>query len=163
MELKVWRFGFGRDSSLGEFWINAVRRAWSCEDEGRTRKVWGETRIPAGRYRVGLRTNVGTPENPTFHDRYLKRFPSFHRGMLEILEVPGFTSILIHIGNDDDDTAGCILVGMTPHMKVTRDGCEFGVYSSTTAYKDIYPEIAQAILDGEEVWITIEEFTTVGE
>ena len=163
MELRDRRFGFGRDSSLAEFWINGVRRAWVCEDEGRTRKVWGETRIPSGRYRLGLRTTRGTPENPSFHDRYGKRFPEFHIGMLEILDVPNFTAILIHIGNDDDDTGGCLLVGWTPHMKVTPDGCEFGVFSSTQAYRDIYPEIAQALLSGEEVWITIEEFTTVGD
>ena len=50
-------------------------------------------------------------------------------------------NILWHIGNDDDDTAGCLLVG-----KTSQDNF---IGSSTVAYKEIYPDIAGAIIRGE--------------
>ena len=37
-------------------------------------KVYGETRIPAGTYKLKLRTEGG------YHQKYSKRFPDIHRG-----------------------------------------------------------------------------------
>jgi hypothetical protein len=92
---------------------------------------------------VELRTEGG------FHDRYLKKFGSeFHKGMLWIKDIPEFEYVLIHIGNDDDDTAGCLLVGMSNNAdKKGRIG------GSVEAYKKIYPIIRDAILKGEDVYI----------
>jgi hypothetical protein len=71
--------------------------------------------------------------------------------MLHVQNVPGFTHILIHIGNDDDDTAGCLLVADLASLRSYNLPGE-----STTCYKRIYPPIAKAIESGEEVWITIQ-------
>jgi hypothetical protein len=77
-------------------------------------------------------------------------------GMLEILDVPNFTYVLIHCGNTDEDTAGCLLVGDTQNNNnVTEDGF---IGSSTNAYKRIYETIAKAVQWEEEVTITYRDF-----
>ncbi|MCW3808138.1 DUF5675 family protein [Plebeiibacterium marinum] len=145
MELTVLRYSAGRDSTLGLLFVDGKFRCYTLEDEYRSIKVYGETRIPAGRYHLKLRT-CGI-----HHARYQKKFPGFHKGMLHVTGVPNFTNILIHIGNDDDDTAGCLLVGESTISNVNLDG---RVNQSTNAYKMVYPEIALAIENKEEVWIT---------
>ena len=113
---------------------------FGLEDEQRTVKVFGETRIPAGEYEVKFRKEGG------HHARYAAKFP-FHLGMLHITDVPNFKWILIHIGNDDDDTAGCLLVGETADAKKGFVG------RSTDAYKAFYPQVANALAAGEHVTI----------
>ena len=143
MEIDVVRYNDQEDFTDGIFLINGEFQVHTLEDEGRNKKLFGETRVWCGRYPVELRTVGG------FHERYLKNFGSdFHKGMLWIKEVPNFEFVLIHIGNDDDDTAGCLLVGMS------NNADEKGfIGDSTAAYKKIYPLIRDAILSGEEVFI----------
>ena len=142
MKLEVLRFNSSDDFTTGLlFDVTDNVRSFLCytlEDEARTEKKWGETRIPAGTYKLTLRSEGG------FHTRYLAKFGAeFHKGMIYVNEVPNFQYILWHIGNDDDDTAGCLLVG-----KTSQDNF---IGNSTTAYKEIYPPIRDAILSGEEV------------
>ena len=110
------------------------------------KKVYGETRIPAGTYKLKLRTEGG------YNKKYSKRFPGIHRGMLHVTDVPGFEYILIHCGNTDEHTAGCLLVGDTQENNQINNNGFIG--KSANAYKRIYPKIAQAILDNNEVFIT---------
>ena len=71
--------------------------------------------------------------------------------MLHVLNVPGFEYILIHCGNTDEHTAGCLLVGDSQeNNQITEDGF---IGKSTQAYKRIYPMIAKAIRKKEEVTI----------
>ena len=51
-------------------------------------------------------------------------------------DVPNFQYVYIHIGNDDDDTAGCLLVGMGN----SADDVGF-INGSKQAYMKIYPII----------------------
>ncbi len=146
MKLKSQRINDNGESTFSMFYIDGAFACFILEDEHRTKKVWGETRIPAGKYDVELRTEG------RFHGRYTKRFPKMHKGMLHIIGVPNFKWILIHIGNTDDDTAGCLLVGDTVKNNVVKNG---KIESSTIAYKRIYPPIAKALLDGEKVTIEI--------
>ena len=72
--------------------------------------------------------------------------------MLELQDVPDFQYILIHTGNTDEHTSGCILVSDNQENNLlVKDG--FGG-KSTQAYKRIYPRIAEAIDCGEKVTIT---------
>ncbi len=155
MELEVLRYSSGRDSTLGLLFDITGGRKFLCftlEDEYRTKKQYGETRIPKGRYRIELRREGG------FHSRYSKRFSNIHKGMLWVKDVPNFQYILIHIGNRDEDTAGCLLLGSSAEQNLTEEG---SIGASTLAYKRVYPSIAKALEGGEEVWINYVDFDTV--
>ena len=151
MKLRVVRYKSSDDFTLGMLLDETNGKHFLCytlEDEHRTEKVKGETRIPAGTYKITLRTVGG------FHTRYAAKYGDMHKGMLWVRDVPGFEYILIHTGNTDEHTAGCLLVGSTSDTKGFIGG-------SVTAYKNIYPVIAKALEDGEEVTITYEDYDTV--
>lgn len=149
MELKVIRYSDNGESTLGLLFINEDFACYTLEDEKRAYKVHGDTRIPNGAYPVRLRTEGG------FHYRYLKKYGAdFHKGMLHVQDVPGFEFILIHTGNTDDHTEGCLLLGDQANNNVIKDGF---VGSSVQAYKRIYPEIRDALLSEEAVFITYEK------
>lgn len=161
MKLEVLRISSQKDSTNGIlFDVTGGQRKFLCytlEDEYRPLKdkVMGETRIPAGTYKMTLRTVGG------FHSRYLKKYgDDFHKGMLWVRGVPGFEYILIHTGNTDEHTAGCLLVGDTQTENTTSKPDGF-VGSSVTAYKRIYPSIAKALKDGKSVTITYTDFDTI--
>ena len=144
MKLEVLRFNSSDDFTTGLlFDVTDNVRSFLCytlEDQAQTQKVYGETRIPSGTYKLTLRAEGG------FHSRYAAKFGDWHRGMIYVNDVPNFEYILWHIGNDDDDTAGCLLVG-----KTSQDNF---IGSSTNAYKEIYPPIRDAILNGDDVSVT---------
>lgn len=121
---------------------------YTLEDEQRDRKVKHETRIPSGVYEITFRRFGG------FHQRYEKRFKDIHKGMLELIGVPNFQYILIHCGNTDEHTSGCILVGQTQEYG-KKDGW---IGRSTQAYFDVYPIIADALESGEGAEIEIVDF-----
>jgi len=156
MHLELLRISSQRDSTNGIlFEVTDGRREFLCytlEDEHREidEKVMEETRIPAGTYPITLRTVGG------FHSRYTKKYGNMHRGMLWLRDVPGFEYILIHTGNTDEHTAGCILVGDTQTQNITNKNGFVG--SSVDAYKRIYPHIAKALLKGEDVRISVVNF-----
>ena len=149
MKLEVLRISSGEDSTSGLLFDDTNERKFLCytlEDEYREEKVMGETRIPAGTYEVVFRTVGG------FHGKYVKRFPKIHVGALHVTNVPGFKYILIHCGNTDEHTAGCLLVGDSQtNNQIKKDGF---IGSSTQAYERIYPPIAQALENGDCVEIT---------
>ena len=158
MDLEVLRFSSQEDSTNGIlFNVTGGKREFLCytlEDEHRNKKVAGETRIPAGTYDLVLRKVGG------FHSRYLNKYGEMHKGMLWVWDVPGFEYILIHTGNTDEHTAGCLLVGDSQQANFGESNGFVG--SSNQAYKRIYPPIAKAIEDGEKVAITYVDFDSEG-
>ena len=131
----VKRLFSNTDETLSLILVDDDRECFGLEDEHRAVKVAGETRIPAGTYPVELRTEGG------MHSRYLEKFPDIHKGMLWLQDVPGFEWIYFHIGNTDDHTAGCILVGqganLGPLGTVT-------LKNSTSAYIAFYERVIDA-------------------
>ena len=158
MYLEVLRFSSQEDSTSGIlFEIVDGKRKFLCytlEDEYREEKLAGETRIPSGTYNITLRTVGG------FHGRYSKKYGEMHKGMLWVRDVPGFEYILIHTGNTDEHTAGCLIVGDSQQNNAIKSDGFVG--SSTQAYKRIYPPIAKALEQGEEVTITYVDFDMEG-
>lgn len=148
MKLVLQRLGHDADSTLGALYIDGKLVAGVCEDEPRAVKVPGKTRIPAGTYRVTLRTEGG------FHARYAQQYGARHKGMLWLRDVPGFEYILIHIGNTQKDTAGCLLVGALLAVNTSGGGA---VQQSTTRYWEVYPGVAAALERGESVTIVVRD------
>lgn len=141
MKLQTFRYNSDIDHTNGVFLIDGKYQCDTLEDEYREVKVKHETRIPDGTYNVEFRTVGG------FHGRYLKRYGNWHKGMLWIKNVPNFEYILIHAGNTDDNTSGCLLVG-----SANKNDANF-VGGSRDAYEAFYPKIRNALLRGEEVTI----------
>lgn len=67
-------------------------------------KVNHKTAIPSGKYKVSLKEISLRFKNRSWAIPYKGKIP-------RLLEVPGFDGVLIHPGNFDKDTSGCILIG----------------------------------------------------
>mgnify|MGYP001565716287 CR=1 FL=1 len=126
----------------GEEWISCI-----LEDESRTVKLSKETRVPAGEYFLGLRRDGGM--SVRYDTRYRDILPLGHIGMLCAYNHPNwilgnagmqFQYCYFHIGNTDDDTAGCFLVGNKADVPGKR------VLESSAAYQRVYPIIIADIM-----------------
>ena len=72
------------------------------------KKIKSQTAIPTGTYKVDMDT-----VSPKFSN--YSKYPyakQFNAKMPRLLNVKGFEGILIHAGNTQKDTDGCILVGI---------------------------------------------------
>jgi hypothetical protein len=122
------------------------RECYVLEDQFQSTKVAGETRIPAGHYSIGFRTEG------RLHNKYAKKFPDFHKGMLEIQDIHDFTYVMFHIGNDDDDTEGCPLVGQSLILDT-----KLRLVRSTVAYEKFYKQVANELTNLRSVELFIED------
>jgi len=148
VKLQVLRFNSKSDSTNGLLFdiTNEIEfLCYTLEDERREKKVMAETRIPAGVYSILLRKEGG------HHNKYTKKYGDMHKGMLWLQDVPNFQWILIHTGNTDEHTAGCLILGDSQENNTLVKNGFIG--KSTQAYKRVYPPIAAALEDGEEVII----------
>lgn len=139
MKITVDRFVSDNDTTVSRVSVDGAYVCFGLEDEFRVQKAVDETRIPRGTYNVGLRA-VGK-----HHQQYKAQFPQIHRGMLHIQDVPGFEYILIHCGNTQADTSGCLLVGTGA---VTEPG-NMSITSSRVAYRKFYPLVVDAAASGK--------------
>ncbi len=146
-KLKLVRFNHMEDQTHGLlFWEHPNQEmAFMCftlEDEFRKEKIMHHTRIPEGIFKLQLRKHGG--HHRSYMDKYGKEW---HKGMIQIMDVPGFTDILIHCGNGHEHTSGCILVGdsLSPRF----------LGSSRDAYAKVYPAVAKELSKGEEVVLEI--------
>ncbi len=131
MKIQVQRDPSGAACTIGTMFVDGVFECYTLEDIVRDGpKVFGETAIPAGTYRV-----VVTHSN------------HFNRDLPLLVDVPNFEGVRIHPGNTAKDTEGCILVGVVK----LKDS----IGTSVVAFNALFPKIQKAIADGEEVWITL--------
>jgi hypothetical protein len=145
MELKLYRYSDNGDDTHGLLFINNEFFCYTLEDQHQDEKVKHETRIPSGyTYRVGWQEEV-TPMTK----RYRIKYPWFDKH-LHVKGVKGFNSIYIHVGNDDDDTSGCILTGDGANNNTRGAG---KISSSTVAFKRLYHKLKPFINDDS---VTIE-------
>ena len=150
MKLTVVRTQFGTDATNGLLFIDGIFECYTLEDQYQAVKVMHETCIPEGTYDIKFRKTGG------FHSKYSERYKNAHYGMLHIQDVPNFTYILIHTGNTDEHTSGCLIVGETQQdLEISKDGF---IGSSTVAYKKMYSKVANQLLQGKDVTI---EYTTI--
>jgi len=150
VKLTVVRTQFGTDATNGILLVDGVFENYTLEDQYQAVKVMHETCIPEGTYDIKFRTVGG------FHEKYKKRYGNDHYGMLHLQDVPNFTYILIHAGNTDEHTSGCLIVGETQQdLDISDDGF---IGHSGKAYLKLYNKVAKQLLQGKDVTI---EYTTI--
>ena len=150
MKLQVVRTQFGTDATNGILLVDGLFECYTLEDQYQAVKVMHETCIPEGTYDIKFRTVGG------FHSKYSERYGNAHYGMLHLQDVPNFTYILIHAGNTDEHTSGCLIVGETQQdLDISDDGF---IGHSGKAYLKLYNKVAKELLLGKEVSI---EYTTI--
>ena len=150
MKLTVVRTQFGTDATNGILLVDGVFENYTLEDQYQAVKVMHETCIPEGTYDIKFRTVGG------FHEKYKTRYGNAHYGMLHLQDVPNFTYILIHAGNTDEHTSGCLIVGETQQdLDISDDGF---IGHSGKAYSKLYNKVAKELLLGKKVTI---EYTTI--
>lgn len=147
MELEIKRLGGDSDTTMGAWYIGTgVSKYLFChsvEDERRFNKINGKTRIPSGRYKIVLNKTGGM-------NKHYEKYP-WHRGMLELAEVPNFEYIYIHPGNTHEDTHGCLLPNYKSNLKDMRGENSF------ECYKDLYLEVIAELIEDKPVFITIKD------
>lgn len=106
MNITVKRIAKRGSYTIGKMYIDGEYFCDTLEDTDRglsqsmdlneikSKKVPGQTAIPTGTYKV-----------------IVNQSPKFKRNLPRLLAVPGFEGVLIHRGNTNKDTAGCILIG----------------------------------------------------
>jgi hypothetical protein len=111
IKLKLVRKPTTPEYTEGDLYVNEEWFAFVLEDTVRKgKKVYGQTAIPAGTYRVAA----------TMSNR-------FKKVMVQILDVPGFEGVRIHQGSSAADSAACPLIskrrGQTPgHLAAMKAG-----------------------------------------
>lgn len=117
------------ERTLGKLYINKEFFCSTIEDKYRDlskeKKVYGETCIPFGTYKVIINMS-----------------PKYGRLMPRLLDVPHFDGILIHSGNTEQDSAGCILLGQRSGQKVINSRDTFNrLFARLEKYSNIKIEI----------------------
>ena len=101
-------------------------------------KVYGQTAIPTGTYKIDMNT-----VSPKFKDR---SWAKPWKGKLpRLIDVPGYEGVLIHVGNQAQDSLGCVLVG--------QNKVKGRVINSTATFGKLMSVLLQ---DKDNVTITIE-------
>lgn len=133
MELSLIRYPSRESTTLGELWMDGAHFCVTLEDQVRPdgEKIYGKTAIPAGKYRVDITYS-----------------PKFQKMMLAVEDVPGFTGIRIHSGNDAEDTLGCILVGAVVDSP-TR------IHGGSAVLPVLFDAVSAALALGESVSLVI--------
>ena len=151
MEIKVdrkWKkekYTIGRLYIDGEFICNTIEdidRGLTqnmSEEEIKSKKIYGQTAIPSGRYKVLM--NIVSPK---FSQKEF--YMNVCKGKVPRLEgVKGFSGILIHSAATADNVEGCIGVGF--NTEVGR------LTSIKEAFEKVYSKLSSS---KEDIWITIE-------
>jgi len=143
MELKLTRFHFGEDFTLGK--LTYQDKAWyiiedtdrelkqsDALDKIKSVKVHGCTAIPYGKYQV-----------------IINRSQRFKINLPLLLNVPNWEGVRMHVGNYSTDTEGCLLPGKGYSIQNKM------VTNSRVAFGEIYELIENALKRNETVWINI--------
>ena len=149
MKLKSKKFKWNKDWTLSELSIDGILDGYVVEDEVRKVKVKGETAIWNGIY--PLKSRYSPKFSKEFYwngiilitkQEYGKLSPILKKEFKEheliwITSVDGFELILIHWGNTDLDSDGCLIVGSRIGIVKGREG----VLDSKKYYKKFYEKV----------------------
>ena len=118
-------------STPGKLYCDGEFVAFTLEDVVRETKIKGITAIPAGTYKLAY----------TLSNR-------FQKFTLQLLDVPNFTGVRIHGGNDSGDSSGCPLLGLE-RVSVDR------IRNCAPAVAALEAKICPLLAAGEEVWMDV--------
>lgn len=116
MEILLKRIAKKSKYTIGKMYIDGQYICDTLEDTDRglnqnmsleeikNKKVYGETAVPTGTYKVDMNTVSPKFKSRTWAKPYGGKLP-------RLVLVPGYDGVLIHPGNKAEDTLGCILVG----------------------------------------------------
>ena len=111
-------------------------------EEIKSIKVSNKTAIPTGEYNINMEIFSNKFGIKDFYRRVCN-------GKVPRLEnVKGYDGILIHCGNDETDTSGCLLVGWNIEKGKVRN--------SKIAFENLYHKMSAAYDNGEKIKIIIE-------
>ncbi len=144
---KQYSYTIGKLYIDGKFFCNTLED----KDRGLTQstpleeiakiKIPSQTAIPAGIYRVIL-----SQVSPRFSKKDM--YKGIDGKLPRLIDVPGFDGVLIHVGNTDKDSSGCILVGFN---KVKGQ-----VINSRDTFFKLYAKLKEASDRGEKITIRIQ-------
>jgi hypothetical protein len=111
---------------------------FTLEDQHRDVKVKGDTRIPAGIYPLKIH-KADTPLTL----KHRKVYGPWFKYHIEIADIPNFSGVYIHAGNDELHTEGCVLGGdsILNNMIVSRNQLLSSMAAIKRFYTDIYPRL----------------------
>lgn len=153
MKLRLKRIFRGDKYTIGKLYINEVYECDTIEDTDRmltsqmsvdeiaSKKVYGETAIPTGTYKIDMDTVSPKFQNRSWAKPYNGKLP-------RLIDVKGYSGVLIHVGNKPEDTLGCILVG--------RNRIKGSVVESTECFYKLMSVLLGASKAGEDIYITVE-------
>ena len=157
MNILVKRFDFGKEYTMGMLYIDGKYICDTLEDTDRNLtsdmteseilkvKQKHNTAIPYGTYKIDMNTVSSKYSNFAKYGwakLILGKVP-------RLLDVKGYTGVLIHPGNTHQDTSGCILVGKT----ISKGS----ISRSQATFKSLYDLMIAAHKRGEEISLTIEK------
>lgn len=155
MELLLKRRYKGTAYTIGSLYVNGIYECDTLEDPDRgltdsmsveqikNKKIDSNTAIPSGTYEVTL-------------DKVSSKYSNYSKyswakligaKVPRLLNVKGYEGILIHPGNTEKDTAGCILVG--------ENKIKGKVINSTATFQELYYVLLKAKVAGERITIQI--------
>lgn len=145
--LTVLRYLDDGQTTLGLLFLRNRFFAYTLEDTHREEKIKTQTRIPEGIYRIAY--SQVAPEKSAITRNYQARYPWF-KSHIQLLNVPNFEGIYIHVGNTHEDTAGCLLIadGVTA-------GTQKALQYSRNAFERFYKYVSALLDNQEEVSIQI--------
>lgn len=154
LELRLLRIAKRSKYTIGRLYVNGF---WVCdtledtdrgldnsmtEEEIRRRKIYGRTAIPKGTYYVSMDITSEKLRYRSWATPYKGKIP-------RLLSVKGFDGVLIHPGNTETDTYGCVLVG--ENKQVGK------VLNSTATFKNLMDKyLVPAYKRGEVITITVD-------
>lgn len=142
MKLLVKRIAEKKDYTIGNLFVDGVYVCDTLEDAVRPKKIYGRTAIPKGTYQIDMDV-----VSPRFKDRGWAK--PYGGKLPRLVNVPNFEGVLIHVGNNQSDTSGCLLVGKNSVKGMVTDSI-----STFSRIMDDY--LVPAHKRGETITITIE-------
>lgn len=153
MKLELKRIAKKDTYTIGKLYIDGIYFSDTLEDRDRNlrqdmsieeikqKKIYGQTAIPTGTYKIDMNTVSPKFGSKSFYKK------TCNGKVPRLMNVPGFDGILIHVGDGpkaEDLTYGCILVGKNKYVGQLNDG------------KQIFTELCKRLKGQKDIILTIE-------